>query len=285
MTTNERTPARWDNATAANVLHAIRGYVGKYSTKDDPHPLNPEAREEVAARIVFDLMTGEDIPADIPLLRHVFRRCRLWRIRGWAGDCELDRDRKRASAARERENRRTPGTADFERARNKDEYRGASADSRQPTPLAQLVAIESATLDGLRYVSDRQAKQRRRAVKHSRRRIVRTVPGPVVGPVVIDPDTGSWTFGTGARQCVTFTREDGGPVNGKKGRSHLGTIANRAIGKKKADALGTDPVGVAMARMAILGVTPRARFSPAPLPTTGVPATPGDGTEWRTMAE
>jgi len=269
METNERTPARWDNATAASVLRIVGGYVVKWSGPNDERPLNPEAREEVTAAILFDIMTGPDIPDGIPLLRHVFRTCRLWRIRNWWGDSAEAQREKRAAQRAARAARENPGSAESEESRNKSPYRGHSDDSRQPTPLAQLVAIESASREGLRYVSDRQAKQRRRAVKGHRRAIVRTVPGPVVGTLTIDTDAGTWNYAIGSRQGVSFVREDGGPVAGKRGEGHRGTIDNRAIGKTK-----TVPVPAELCGWAILGRNERRRFSPAPLAT--LPPTNGE---------
>lgn len=280
MDANERTPARWDNATAAAMLKIVAHYVGKHSQDDCPAPLSREGREEIVARIMFDIVTGEDIPDGIPIVRGVFRKARWWRIRGWCGDVELDRERKRTAAARERDERATPGSESFERAANKSEFRGYSDDSRQPTPLAIVIAAETAEREGLRYVSDRQAKQRRRAVKGHRRAIVRTVPGEIVGILTIDTDTGSWRYGEGACQRVEFRREDGGPVSGKRGRSHVGTIDNRAIGKTR-----TVPVSEGLAHWALLGRNERRRFTPAPLPMAGVPATAGDGTEWRPLQD
>jgi hypothetical protein len=53
------------------------------------------------------------------------------------------------------------------------------------------------------------------------------------------------------------------------------------IGKVKTDPTGSDPVGLAMAAMAILGRTGKRRFNRAPVPAHGVPAMAGDGTASR----
>ena len=289
---NDSNPLAWDETTAGSVLKIVGCYVTKHSQPDCPAPLSPEARGEIQSRVMFDLMTGGDIPDDIPLLRHVFRRCRLWRMRGWNGDCELDRDRQRAARARERNEEQTPGTEAYNRSIGKDSYRGYSDDSRQPTPLAQLIAIETATMEGLRYVSDRQRKARRRAVKGNRIVKVTAVPGEIVGRMAIVA-SGRVLWFPGAFQRFTYREE----VVGERGRwnigkrafepftGHTGTVPNRAIGKSRTDAVGTDAVGVAMATMAILGRTRRKAFRPATLPMAGVPATAGDGTEWRAAGE
>lgn len=287
-TIDDRNPLLWSEATAANVLKATAGYVRKYSQPDCPAPMDPEAREEVTARIVFDVVTGGEIPDGVSILHHVFRKCRLWRLRGWAGDCELDRDRKREESSREREDERTPGTESFERAARKSAFRGYSDDSRQPTPLAQLVAIETAERAGLRYVPPWQARHRRRAVKGCRVTVVRVIPGPIVGRIVIDTETGEYRPEPGTYQRVEFREEavaERGRWNvGKRSfepyTGHVGTVENRSVGKAK-----TVPVPVGLSRWALLGRTVRHRFTPAPLPTAGVPATPGDGTEWRALPE
>lgn len=286
METNERNPAKWSDAFWRSAMGIIKAYVRKWSGDDAPAPLNSEAREEIASRIYFDILTGEELPEGMTPMHHIFRVCRRWRIKAWAGDCELDRERKRSAARRYRDALANPGSEASEQKRNKSPYRGCSDDARQPNPLAVLMAIETATLDGLRYVSARQAKRRRRAVKG--RRVIRRYcrPTGLTRPAVLLP-SGRLTYWPGTATRLEWHSEvvaECGPF-GRPHVSHVGTIPNRAIGKKATARLGSDAIGQAMARMAIVGREETRRFVPAQTPTRGIPAQSGDGTEWRAIRQ
>jgi hypothetical protein len=286
-------PAQWGDEFWSNVLRILAAYIYKWSGPDSPAELSPEARDELRSRMLLDLMTGD--PGELEPMHYVFRTARRWRVRGWAGDTETDRDRKRTERAAARKGLRDPGSRESEEGRNKSPYRGVSDDARQPRPDAILAAIETAEREGLRYVSDRQRKARRRPVKGN--------PGPVryrcraVGHVGrprygFGRLTGKPLYFPGAATRIAFEalppEVERGEYDKKKRTyrpyvSHVGTVGNRAIGKAKTDPLGGDPVGHAMAAMAILGRTPRRRFVPPVPPVVGCPASPGDGTEWRAV--
>jgi hypothetical protein len=290
METNERNPLKWSNEVWAMVLRMLAAYIYKWSGKDSPIELSPEARDEIRSRVVMDICTGE-IPEGITPVHYVFKIARKWRVKGWAGDTETDRERKRKERNRARADMKDPGSAESEGARNKSPYRGVSDDARQPSPLAILVAIETATTEGLRYVSDRQRKARRRPVKGN---VVPTFKARATGfagrPRAGFGSNGRPLYYPGARTLITWepvapTVERGEyDRKAKAYRAHVpyvGTVSNRMIGKVKTDPTGSDPVGLAMATMAILGRTGKRRFNRAPVPAHGVPATPGDGTAIR----
>jgi hypothetical protein len=286
METNERNPLQWSDATAAATLRIVAAYVRKWSGDDSPHTLSPEEREEITSRIIMDVMTGT-IPAEIAPLHYVFRTCRRWRVKGWNGDTETDRIRKRAERAAARKSLRDPGSRESEEGRNKSPFRGVSDDARQPRPDRILEAIETATMEGLRYVSDRQRKARRRPVKGkpeaTRYRVA--IVGRIGRPMAGYAPNGRtlWWPGSGTRiafEPLPPTREVG-----QRGRPHVpyvGTVGHRAIGKAKTPAVGADAIGTAAATMAILGRAERRRFIPTPPPTRGVPAMAGDGSAIRT---
>jgi len=284
-------PTTWGDEFWTNALRILGAYVYKWSGPDSPAELSPEAREEIVARIVMDALTGD--AGELAPMHYIFRTARRWRMRNWAGDTETDRDRKRSERAAARRSLRDPGSRESEEWRNKSPFRGVSDDARQPRPDAILAAIETAERDGLRYISDRQRKARRRPVKGK--------PGPVkyrcrsVGHVGrprygFGRITGRPLYFPGSATRIVF---DPLPPEVERGEydkrtrayrphvSHVGTVAHRAIGKKRTDALGGDAVGHAMATMAILGRTPRRRFVPPVPPVAGCPAAEGDRTAIR----
>lgn len=242
-----RNPLTWPEWLAAMVLRLVGMYVYRWSNREAPNELSPEAREEISARVVFDIMTGGLVPDDMTLRHYVFAVCRRWRIRGWNGDCELDAARKR----RERAN--ITGRTDTP-------FSGASSDSRMNSPLQILSTLEIATGElilsakavatreargqcefirgGLHAVSDRQAKNRRKAVK-SRCRIVTVCE--------IESRASDRTYITFRKIRLATTR-------------HVGTIANRAIGKVRLSVTGEDA-------RATLHRDSRGRFIPAPIPS------------------
>jgi hypothetical protein len=287
METNERNPLQWSDATAAATLRIVAAYVRKWSGPDSPDTLSPDEREEVVSRIIFDVMEGGDVPDDIAPLHHVFRTCRRWRVRGWNGNTAYDHRERRAALRAARAAERDPGSRESEEGRNKSPFRGVSDDARQPRPDRILEAIETATREGLRYVSDRQRKARRRPVKGkpeaTRYRIA--IVGHVGRPMAGYSPTGRALYWPGSATRIAFeplppTREVG--PRGKPHVPYVGTVGHRAIGKAKTAAVGEDAIGTAAATMAILGRTERRRFIPTPPPTRGVPAMIGDGSAIRT---
>ncbi len=288
METNERNPLQWSDATAAAMLRIVAAYVRKWSGDDSPKTLSPDERDETRSRIIMDIMTGT-VPDGITPLHYVFRVCRQWRMRGWSGDTETDRLRKRAERAAARKAARDPGSRESEEGRNKSPFRGVSDDARQPRPDRILEAIETATREGLRYVSDRQRKARRRPVKgkpeRTRYRVV--VVGTLGrGFAGLAPRSGRPLYWPGSGTRIAFEPLPPTMEVGPRGRPHVpyvGTVANRAIGKAKTAALGEDDIGTAAARMAILGRTRRRGFIPPTVPTRGVPAAAGDGSAVRTV--
>lgn len=289
-------PVSWPETVWAEILRILAAYIYKWSNSESLSELSPEARDEIRSRIIMDIMTG-DHPEGLTPTHLAFRVARQWRMRGWNGDIELNRERMRLERSKAREALQNPGSQESEEARNKSPFRGVSDDSRQPTPLAQLIAIETATLEGLRYVSDRQRKARRKPVKGKPSPVkYRCVPTGFAGRprVGFGKDSRPLYF-PGARTLIRF--EPVGAPEYEMGewdrkarqyrpyKSHTGTVANRAIGKAKTEPVGQDAVGLAMASMAILGRTKPRKFIPATVPTTGLPAQPGDGTEWRSCRE
>jgi len=294
LETNERDPAKWGDSMWSAILAILAAYIRKWSGEDSPATLSPEARDEIRSRIVLDVI-AQPVPEGFSALRHVFRIARQWRVRGWTGDTALDQREKRAARRAARAAARDPGSKEAEERRNKSPFRGVSDDARQPTPLAQLVAIESATREGLAYVSDRQRKQRRRAVSgkpspvRHRVRIVGFVGKPRVG----FGSGGRPLYFPGAATRIAFEplAPEGERYYCRKTRKwmphpgHIGSIANRAIGKAKTDAIGQDAIGQAMVRMAIIGRTEGRRFIPSQPPTVGIPAQPGDGSAIRPIRQ
>ena len=244
-----RNPAQWPEWLADMSMSLIRRYVYRWSNREAPKELSPEARDEIASRIIFDIMTAGEIPDGMTVRHYVFSVCRRWRIRNWNGDCELDAARKR----RER------GLMTGRVGRNDEPYSGASIDARMNSPFQILSALEIATGElilspkaietresrgqcefirgGLYAVSDRQAKNRRKAVK-SRCRIVTVCE--------IESRAEDRTYITFRKIRLATTR-------------HIGTIANRDIGKVRLSVSGED------ARETLVR-DPHGRFIPAPIP-------------------
>lgn len=242
-----RNPAKWPEWLAAMVMSLIRRYIYRWSNGEAPAELSPEAREEIAARVVFDIMTGGDIPDGMTVRHYVFSVCRRWRIRNWNGDCELDAARKRKERAKQT-------------GRTDSPFSGASADCRTNSPFQILSTLEIATGElilskaavefrnargqcefirgGVYAVSDRQAKNRRKAVK-SRCRIVTVCE--------IESRAPDRTYITFRKIRLATTR-------------HIGTIANRDIGKVRLSINGEDA-------RATLHRDSRGRFIPAPIPS------------------
>lgn len=276
METNERNPLKWSAVFCSLLLRIVAAYIRKWSGGDSPTTLSPEARDEIRSRIIMDLMTGGEVPEGISPLHHVFRTCRRWRVRGWAGDTESHRELVRASRAAARKALRDPGSAESEEERNKSPFRGCSDDARQPRPERILAAIEEAESRGLAYVSGRQARARRKPQRAhirppSRFRAVPT--GRVIGPA-------GETIATVFRWEPIPETEPTGPYDRKAKRwtpyvAYKGSIPNRSIGYNRTPATGTDPVGHAMAAMAVLGRDARRHFTPSPLPAAGIPQPEG----------
>lgn len=270
-------PANWPETLWTQILAILAAYIYKWSGEDSLAPLSPEARDEIRSRIMLDILTGTP-PEGIAPLHYVFRVARQWRVRGWNGDCELNRQRMRAERNAARKALRDPGSMESEEGRNKSPFAGMSDDARQPTPLAQLIAVEEFTRAGLWHTSDRQRKARRKPVKGT--------PAPVAYRCTVTGFAGKpragWGKGgrplyfTGARTLIAWVpvgppAEERGAYDPKTRTyrpyvSHTGTVANRAIGKVRSPAIGRDPVGLAMARMAIVGRDARRHFTPAPMP-------------------
>lgn len=229
-------PQTVSDVVAGQLLKFARHYVAKHSQADSDKPLSPEAREEVVARILYDWQTAdysEWQPEDD--LHAVARQCRWWRIRGWNGETADDQREKRQRQRLAREQSQagwdaTPST-------------GTSEDSRTPTPLAILIAEEEAT-NGLRYVSDRQRKARRKAVR-GRNRLERLL--------VVE---GRYATHTAIRWEVVRIH----------GILHKGTVANRDIGKAR-----TVPVADGLAQWALRDRDDRGRFVPNREPSDSMP--------------
>jgi hypothetical protein len=287
---NANNPATWSEELWSQILAILASYIRKWSGPDSPMELSPEARDEVRSRIIMDVMTGT-IPEGMSPLHYVFRTARKWRMKNWAGDTETDTLRKRGERAAARKALTDPGSRESEEGRNKSPFRGMSDDSRQPTPLAMMVAMETATREGLVYISDRQRKARRKPVKGK--------PAPVKYRVRatgfagrarygFGRETGKPLYFPGARTLITFDPLPQETETGPRGKPHIpyaGTLANRAIGKTRAAKLDETAIGQSMARMAILGRDKPRAFIRQPIPMAGVPATQGDGTEWRSIRE
>jgi hypothetical protein len=120
---------------------------------------------------------------------------------------------------------------------------GTSEDSRTPSPLAILIAKEEAQ-NGLRYVSDRQRKARRKAVRgRNRHQRILVVEG----------------------RCETHTAIRWEKVT-IHGVVYKGTVANRDIGKSR-----TVPVPAGIAAWAMMGRDARGRFVSNREPVTANP--------------
>jgi hypothetical protein len=228
-------PLNVSDQTAAAVLLFVRRYVSKHSQPDCQSPLSPDAREEVTARIVYDWQTSDYGDWEPENHQHAAAsHAYKWRLRGWYGNTEDDH-RERKHAARLAKQRIAEGWNDTPSS-------GTSEDSRTPTPLALLMAREEADRNGLRYVSDRQRKARRKAVR-GRNRLERLL--------IVD---GRYDTHTAIRWEVVKVH----------GVSRKGTIANRDIGKSK-----TVPVPADVAAWALQGRDTYGRFTrsatPAPV--------------------
>jgi hypothetical protein len=292
METNERNPLKWSDAYCANVLRILAAYIRKWSGSDSPRELSPDARDEIRSRILMDLMTGE-IPDGVSPIHYVFRTARRWRSKGWNGDTQTNTERMRREAAAARKSLSDPGSEASEAARNKTPYRGSSVDSKSPTPLAMMIAAETVATVGIHYVSDRQAKARRRPVKGKATPTYRPrITGFAGRPRVGFGRNGRPLYFTGARTLlewvaippsveVAYNRKS---LQWEHGPFHTGTLANRSIGKVKADPIGQNRIDEAWEAMTG-GTSERMRFVPPATPTVGIPAVPGDGTEWRPIRD
>lgn len=244
------TPAKWADTVWRLILAVLASYIRKWSGPDSPVELSPDERDEVRSRIVLDIISTECEEGITPL-HHSFRIARQWRMRGWAGDCQLNRERMRAERAKARESLRDPGSAESEEGRNKSPFRGSSVDSKSPTPLAMMIAEESITRGDVWYVSDRQRKARRRPVKGN--------PGPVAYRTVMVGRVGRPRAGFGkngrplywpgsatriAYVALPPTTERG--EYDKKARKYreyvpyVGNVANRDIGKCRCEPATAD---------------------------------------------
>lgn len=277
-------PSQWHETVWVQILAILAAYIRKWSGPDSPDGLSPDERDEIRSRIVMDIMTGD--PGELSPLHFTFRTARKWRMRGWAGDTETHRELMRGIRAKAKQSLRDPGSAESEESRNKSPFRGSSADSKTPTPLAMMIAAESAVKGELRYVSDRQRKARRRPVKGNPPAVTyRIVPVGTVGrPRVGFGQNGRPLYFSGAATRISYVAIPGTIERGeycrrtKAYRPHVpytGKLANREVGKVKAD-----PVPAGMIREAFAGDVESRRHVRNPIPAP-IPATPGDGTEFR----
>jgi hypothetical protein len=279
-------PSTWSDEVWSAILAILAAYLRKWSGPDSPVQLSPEERDEIRSRIVMDMMTTEVPDGILSPVHWAFRTARRWRMRGWAGDTETDRERKRVARAAARAAMADPGSAESHEERGKSPFRGMSDDARQPTPLAILIAAETAERGELRYVSDRQRKARRRPVKgNTPPPRYRVVPVGTVGrPRVGFGAGGRPLYFPGAATRIAYVPippdHEVGPYD-RRTRSygphvpHVGRIGHREVGKVKADPIPPDLAHAAVRGRAEARVRVR---NPMPAP---IPATPGDGTEWR----
>ena len=246
-------PLTVSDLTARQIMLFVKRYVAKHSQADGPRPLSPEAREEITARIIYDWQTADysewEPESD---LHAAARQCRWWRLRGWHGTTQDD----------EREKKRSAKRAKAHAAAGWDDTpsNGTSEDSRTPSPLAILMAEETAR-KGLRYVSDRQREQRRKAVKTRNRHFI-----------LISVE--------GRYETYTAVRVEKVTIYGIR---HKGTIANRNIGKAK-----TDSVSATVAATALRSRDSKGRFIPDMVPATPSPWTTadlGNRITWKRKAE
>jgi hypothetical protein len=246
-------PLTISNIEARQAMLFIRRYVAKHSQPDCHSPLSPEAREEVAARIIYDWQTADYSEWTPESHQHAAAsHGRRWRLRGWHGNTADEQALRRfeAKLAKQRQAEgwdATPST-------------GTSEDSQTPTPLAILIAKEEAG-KGLRYVSDRQRKARRKAIR-GRNRIER------------------WLVVEGRYETHTAIRWEEAKIYGV---SYKGTVPNRQIGKSRTAAV---PEG--LAGWAMLGRDERGRFVPSRKPVTASPWTVAElanRTTWRAKVD
>lgn len=239
-------PANWPETVWNQILAILASYIRKWSGPDSPKTLSPDERDEVRSRIIMDIMAGE-CPDDITPLHYVFRVARRWRMREWAGDTETNKERMRKARASARKALRDPGSMESEEGRNKSPFRGSSADSKAPTPLAMMIAAEEMTSGRVWYVSDRQRKGRRRPVKGNPGPVkFRTVPVGFVGrPRVGFGRNGRPLYFPGAASRIAYLPLAPECERGEYDRktrkyreyvSHVGYIPNREIGKVKCEA-------------------------------------------------
>jgi len=232
MSYNPRTVS---DLTARQMVLFSKRYVAKHSKADGPRPLSPEAREEISARIIYDWQTADysewEPESD---LHAVARQCSWWRLRGWHGTTRDDeREKKRIAKAAKA---RAAGWDDTPSS-------GTSEDSRTPSPLAILMAEETA-MQGLRYVSDRQRERRKKAVRTRNRHFT------LISVV-------------GRHATYTAIRVERVTIYGVR---HRGTILNRHIGKAK-----TRPSSGGKIQAALRGRDVRGRFVADMSPVTPSP--------------
>jgi hypothetical protein len=207
----------------------------------------------VTAQIVYDWQTGDYSDWTPESDQHAAAsHAKQWRVRGWHGQTADAMAEKRFAAKLAKQRAKdgwdaTPST-------------GTSEDSRTPSPLAILIAKEEAT-KGLRYVSDRQRKGRRKAVRgRNRHQRILVVEGRYETHTAI-----RW-------EKVTI-----------HGVVYKGTVSNRDIGKSR-----TVPVPADVAAWAMLGRDERGRFVSNREPVTANPWTTeelANRTTWRAKAE
>jgi len=225
-------PLTVSDITAARILLFVRRYVSKHSQPDCQYPLSPESREEVTAQIVYDWQTADYGDWEPENDQHAAAsHARMWRMRGWHGNT-ADAQAERRFSAKLAKQRQAEGWNDTPSS-------GTSEDSRTPTPLALLMAREEADRNGLRYVSDRQRKSRRKAVR-GRNRLERLL--------IVD---GRYDTHTAIRWEVVKIH----------GVSHKGTTPNRQIGKSK-----TVPVPANVCHWALQGRDQCGRFTRSTIP-------------------
>ena len=267
-------PLAVSDVVAKQTMLFVRRYVAKHSQPDCPAPLSPDGREEVVARIIYDWQTADYSDWTPESDQHAAAsHARKWRMRGWFGNTADDH----------RERRKTAKLAKQQQADGWDSTpsTGTSEDSRTPSPLSILIAKEEASGEpimserawvrflenchelhgGLRYVSDRQRKSRRRAVR-GRNRLERIL--------VVD----------GRYETHTAIRFETVRVHGI---AYKGTVPNRSIGKSR-----TVPVPADIAEWAMLGRDERGRFVSNRQPVKASPWTADDlanRTTWKPKAE
>jgi hypothetical protein len=267
-------PLTISDRDAAAVMLFIRRYVTKHSQPDCAAPLSPDAREEVTAQIVYDWQTADYSAWTPESHQHAAAsHARKWRLRNWYGNT-ADAQAARRFAAKLAKKRQAEGW-------DATPSTGTSEDSRTPSPLAILIAKEEASGEpimsepawvrflenchelhgGLRYVSDRQRKARRKAVR-GRNRYQRIL--------VVE----------GRYETHTAIRWEKVTIHGVV---YKGTVANRDIGKSR-----TVPVPAAIAAWALLGRDEQGRFVSNQEPVTASPWSTDDlanRTTWRAKAE
>jgi hypothetical protein len=225
-------PLTVSDQTAAQILLFVRRYVAKHSQPECQYPLSPDAREEVTAQIVYDWQTADYEEWTPDNDQHAAAsHARKWRMRGWHGNT-ADAQAERRFSAKLAKQRVAEGWTDTPSS-------GTSEDSRTPTPLALLMAREESDRNGLRYVSDRQRKARRKAVR-GRNRLERLL--------IVD----------GRYETHTAIRFEVVKVHGV---SHKGHTPNRQIGKSKTVRVPAD-----VAAWALQGRDTHGRFTRSTIP-------------------